>query len=48
MEHVGKYHCGKTPLRGSSYFVATTGSVSMDTVKQYMERTADRRAQEKI
>ena len=28
---------GNAPLWSSSYFVATTGSVSMDTVKSYIE-----------
>ena len=34
---VKKYLYGDAPLWAPSYFVATTGSVSMDTVKQYIE-----------
>ena len=44
-EHVRKYLHGDAPLWSDSYFVATTGSVSMDTVKGYIEsqRTDDHR-----
>ena len=34
---VKKYIFGDAPLWSPSYFVATTGSVSMDTVKSYIE-----------
>lgn len=34
---VKKYTYGNAPLWSSSYFVATTGSVSMDVVKKYIE-----------
>ena len=37
MKHVRKYHRGKCPFWTKSYFVATTGSVSMETVKEYIE-----------
>ena len=37
MQHVRKYHKGKCPFWTKSYFVATTGSVSMETVKEYIE-----------
>lgn len=36
-EVIQRYLCGDTPLWSGSYFVATTGSVSMETVKQYIE-----------
>ncbi len=41
--HVKKYIWGDAPLWSDSYFVATTGSVSLETVKQYIEsqRTDD-------
>lgn len=32
-----QYIHGDTPLWSASYFVATTGSVSVDTVKEYIE-----------
>ena len=35
--HVRKYIYGDAPFWSPSYFVATTGSVSMDTVKGYIE-----------
>ena len=34
---VKKYIFGNAPLWSPSYFVATTGSVSMETVKNYIE-----------
>ena len=34
---VKKYLYGDTPLWSPSYFAATTGSVSLDVVKQYIE-----------
>jgi putative transposase len=34
---VKRYLRGKTPLWAPSYFVATTGSVSLDIVKEYIE-----------
>lgn len=34
---VKQYLFGNVPLWSSSYFAATTGSVSLDTVKQYIE-----------
>lgn len=34
---VKKYISGDAPLWSPSYFAATTGSVSMDVVKQYIE-----------
>ena len=34
---IKKYIYGNAPLWSPSYFVASTGSVSMDTVKQYIE-----------
>ena len=37
MEHVRKYLYGDVPFWSASYFVASTGSVSMETVKQYIE-----------
>ena len=35
--YVKKYLYGDAPLWSDSYFVATTGSVSMETVKSYIE-----------
>ena len=35
--YVKQYLYGDAPLWSDSYFVATTGSVSMETVKQYIE-----------
>ena len=45
MEHVHKYLYGDAPLWSSSYFIATAGSVSMETVKSYIEsqRTEEHR-----
>lgn len=37
MAHVQKYLYGSTSFWSRSYFVATTGSVSMETVKTYIE-----------
>ena len=37
MAYVSKYLYGDTPLWSASYFIATTGSVSMETVKSYIE-----------
>ena len=34
---IKKYIYGDAPLWSPSYFVATTGSVSMETVKEYIE-----------
>lgn len=34
---IQKYIFGKAPLWSSSYFIATTGSVSLETVKEYIE-----------
>ena len=34
---IKKYIYGNAPLWSPSYFVATTGSVSMETVKEYIE-----------
>lgn len=44
-EHIEKYLWGDTPFWSASYFCATTGSVSMETVKNYIEeqRTDDHR-----
>ena len=41
--YVKKYLYGDAPLWSDSYFVATTGSVSMDVVKEYIDtqRSAD-------
>ena len=36
-EHIQKYLWGDAPFWSSSYFCATTGSVSMETVKKYIE-----------
>jgi putative transposase len=36
-EHIQKYLWGDSPFWSASYFCATTGSVSMETVKQYIE-----------
>jgi len=43
--YVKRFIFGDSPLWSSSYFVATTGSVSLETVKQYIEeqRTDDHR-----
>lgn len=46
-EQIGRYLYGKdTPFWGSSYFAATTGSVSLETVKKYIEaqRTEEHQA----
>ncbi len=46
-EQIGRYIYGKdTPFWGNSYFVATTGSVSLETVKKYIEsqRTEEHQA----
>ncbi len=37
MAYVTKYLYGDVPFWSASYFVATTGSVSMETVKAYIE-----------
>ena len=44
-EHIEKYLWGDSPFWSASYFCATTGSVSMETVKKYIEeqRTDDHR-----
>ncbi len=36
-EHIQKYLWGDSPFWSASYFCATTGSVSMETVKKYIE-----------
>ena len=36
MKHVSQWLYGDCPLWSASYFVATAGSVSMETVKQYI------------
>ena len=36
-EHIEKYLWGDSPFWSASYFCATTGSVSMETVKKYIE-----------
>ncbi len=36
-EHIQKYLYGDAPFWSHSYFCATTGSVSMETVKKYIE-----------
>ena len=43
--YVRRYLYGDAPLWSGSYFVATTGSVSMETVKKYIQeqRTDDHR-----
>ena len=35
--HVEQYLCGDSPFWSASYFCATTGSVSLETVKKYIE-----------
>lgn len=44
-QYVQKFLYGNAPLWSNSYFVATTGSVSMEVVKEYIElqRTDDHR-----
>lgn len=49
-EQIGRYIYGKdTPFWGNSYFVSTTGSVSLETVKKYIEsqRTEEHQAQKR-
>ena len=36
-EHVKKYLWGDAPFWSSSYFVATTGTTSLENVKKYIE-----------
>ena len=36
MEHISKYLYGDASFWSASYFIATTGSVSMETVKEYI------------
>ena len=43
----GKYEAAKMCIRDSSYFIATTGSVSLETVKQYIESQRSKEHQAK-
>lgn len=37
MQHVRKYQFGKCPFWSESYFIATTGTTSMEKIKAYIE-----------
>ena len=36
LDEIAKYYYGDTPFWSPSYFVATTGSVSLEKVKEYV------------